>query len=104
MTELQWLIKMLTQHKLSTSLKDLFIERIGEVEAALSNTPKNSVTGRLSLENGGWNPPGRPIQAPSMQRIMDEVETPALPPRVIVPQEVVISKGNGTSTRGPRKF
>lgn len=37
MTELQWLIKILTQQKLSSSMKDLFIERIGEVEAILSS-------------------------------------------------------------------
>lgn len=35
MTELQWLIHMLTKQKLPNALKDLFIERIGEVEANL---------------------------------------------------------------------
>lgn len=97
MTELQWLIKMLTQQKLPASLKDLFIERIGEVEQSLSKAP----------------PPPRPAavmaQAPSTQRILDEMNidpvAPTLPPRIIVPQEVVTSKGAaGSYTKGPRKF
>jgi hypothetical protein len=67
MTELQWLIKMLTKHKLSPSLKNLFIERIGEVEASLSN-------------NRG---PARPMpippigqQAASTQKIIDAMVYP----------------------------
>lgn len=62
MTELQWLIKMLTKHKLPASLKDLFIERIGEVEASLS---------RPAL-------PRAPIitgQAPSTQRLLEDMAT-----------------------------
>ena len=35
MSELQWLIQILTKEKLSAKLKDLFIERIGQVEANL---------------------------------------------------------------------
>lgn len=96
MTELQWLIKMLTQHKLPPSLKDLFIERIGEVETILSRP-----TGRLDR----GNPIGIPIQAPSMQKIMDEtpVSNPLLATKPIA-QEVITYKGNGTSAKGPRKF
>jgi hypothetical protein len=51
-------------------------------------------------------------QAPSTQRLLDDMTTqsgtmviPAqVPQRTITPTEVVTSKGNGTSTRGPRKF
>jgi len=60
-TELQWLIKMLTKEKLSANLKDLFIERIGEVEACLSRpTPQRP----LPIQTG---------QAPSTQRLLDEM-------------------------------
>ena len=93
MTELQWLIKMLTQHKLPASLKDLFIERIGEVEMSLSKPEA----------------PARPApvltQAPSTQRILDEMEAPAPVARVVIPKEIVTSTGAaGSTTRGPRKF
>jgi hypothetical protein len=63
MTELQFLIKILTQQKLSSALKDIFIERIGEVEASLSRPapqiPRPTITG----------------QAPSTQRLLDEMAT-----------------------------
>lgn len=96
MTELQWLIKMLTQHKLPGALKDLFIERIGEVEAQLSR-PATKFDPRDIRA---------PIQAASTQRILDGMNAvaPHVEPRITVPQEIVTSKGNGTSTRGPRKF
>lgn len=96
MTELQWLIKLLTKHKLSPALKNLFIERIGEVESQLSSRG-----------------PARPIippigiQAPSTMKNLEEAIYPtntSIAPRTIIPTEVVTSKGNGTSTRGPRKF
>jgi hypothetical protein len=97
-TELQWLIKMLTQHKLPSGLKDLFIERIGEVEASLS---KPSI--RMQQVNPGVH--YAPIQAPSMQRAIDEMnnDAPVMPPiaqKRIIGGEVDTGKG----TRGPRKF
>ena len=90
MTELQWLIKMLTQQKLSPTLKDQFIERIGEVEASLSRSEVKRQTIPMN------------IQAPSMQRILDEAPpVPVIPPtQRIVGGEV--NTGNGT--KGPRKF
>ena len=91
MTELQWLIKILTQQKLSTAMKDLFIERIGEVEANL--IPK--AHGTRPMINSM-------AQAASTQRILDEpISTPIIPPtQRIIGGEV--STGNGT--KGPRKF
>lgn len=67
MTELQWLIKILTQHKLPNILKDLFIERIGEVEINL--VPK--AHGSRPIVNFG--PVTTSSQAPSTQKILDEM-------------------------------
>lgn len=61
MTELQWLIKMLTKYKLPSALKDLFIERIGEVEAFLSRPAQPKV---FPIQTG---------QAPSTQRLLDQM-------------------------------
>jgi len=63
MTELQFLIKILTQQKLSSSLKDIFIERIGEVEASLSRPAQ--VLPRPPVNQTG--------QAPSTQRILEQM-------------------------------
>lgn len=83
---------MLTKEKLSTHLKDLFIERIGDVEASFTKPQPFTV---------------RPMaQAPSTQRILDgmdhEQQTPNMPPpaKRIVGGEVDTGKG----TRGPRKY
>ena len=100
MTELQWLIKMLTGQKMPQSMKDLFIERLGEVEAQLTR-PNMRIPP---------NPIGVPIQAPSMQKIINEAAhelqpgIPPIPPRTLVPQEVITGKGNGTFTKGPKKW
>lgn len=97
MTELQWLIKMLTTHKLPNALKDLFIERIGEVEATLSSK-------QIRMQTNPMNPMA-PQQAPSTQRLLDQQAiVPQPPPRIELPKEIITSSGNGTSTRGPRKF
>lgn len=104
MTELQWLIKILTQHKLSASLKDLFIERIGEVEA------------KLSPVKAQIPPPPMFAQAPSTQKILEELARegnpvpvpsaiiPKLPPAAIDKEtgRAIVQTGKGTS--GPRKF
>lgn len=76
MTELQWLIKMLTKEKLPNSLKDLFIERIGEVEASLSRPAQ---VRPMPIQTG---------QAPSTQRLLDEMayQTGAAVPAMPVAQ------------------
>lgn len=108
MTELQWLIKMLTQQKLPSGLKDLFIERIGEVEAQLS-TPKP----RYIASGSGIT---IPIQAPSTQRILNEIANEGI--STIMPSEdqvfakppiaqkriIGVEVDTGKGTRGPRKF
>lgn len=91
MTELQWLIQILTKQKLSSAMKDLFIERIGEVETNL--VPKAHMSASSSIT----------AQAPSTQRLLDE---PKHSPISVPPAQRIIggevSTGNGT--KGPRKF
>jgi hypothetical protein len=92
MTELQWLIHMLTKQKLAPKIKDMFIARIGDVEQ------------RLSPQRPAVNPL---VQAPSAQRLLDQQVNPVIPDvpaKIIVPQEVITGKGNGTSIKGPRKW
>lgn len=81
-------------------MKDLFIERIGEVEANLSKPqvrmPSNPVSGPY-------------YQAPSTQRLLNEMASEGMPaspaPIIPVPKRIVggeVNTGNGT--KGPRKF
>lgn len=102
MSEIAWLVKLMTEHKLSAQVKATILARIGEVEAALSKNINIAVPPMAPRHIGT-------VQAPSTQRILDEMASeqavaPVLPPRVIIPQEIVTSKGNGTSTRGPKKW
>lgn len=89
MTELQWLIQILTKQKLSSSLKDMFIERIGEVELSLSKP-----TIRPAIN----------VQAPSMQRILDTQDAPVIPSMPINQRIVGGEVNTGNGTKGPRKF
>lgn len=101
MTEIQWLVDIILHHKLPVPLMEKFVARIGEVEANLSISKP---------QPRPLQPPAQQAQVPSMQKILDEMssETPnlqaQLPPRIIIPTEVVTSKGNGGYTKGPRKF
>jgi hypothetical protein len=98
MTELQWLIQMLTKQKLSSSLKDLFIERIGEVEANL--VPKAHVR--------------MPSQTSSTQRLIEEqaypseiAQTPAAAAALEARQTAIKIASSGKPEPGrtsPRKF
>ncbi len=93
MTEIQFLISLMLEHKLPEPVKQKLIARIGEVEALLSRP------GHMSAVT-----PRTIIQAPSTQAILDQdtVHTPPPPPATkrIVGGEV--STGNGT--KGPRKW
>lgn len=104
MTELQWLIKILTQTKLAAPLKDIFIERLGEVEAQLTKSmyppigaiPRTNITVQSPstqrlLEEQAINQIASPIMPPPMQRTMKTLDTQPL-----------VQTGNGT--KGPRKF
>jgi len=89
MTELQFLIKTLTEEKLSQKLKDLFIARLGEVEASLSRPQARS--------------PIVTSQAPSTQRILEE--NPIMPQAPIVQKRIIGGNvDNGDGTVGKRKF
>lgn len=88
-TELQFLIDLLLNHKLPKATKDLVAKRIGEVETGLIPPPRH-----IALH-------------PSVRAMGNQVEAQAMqaapPPPVsarIVGGEV--STGNGT--KGPRKF
>lgn len=99
MTEIQFLIDLILNGKLSASAKEKCVARIGEVEASLTKMNPKPIPQQPIIQTTTQ-------QAPSMQRIIDEVAmtpTPA-PKRIVVPTEVITSTGNGTSTRGPRKF
>lgn len=100
MTELQWLIKLLTQHKLPKGVKDLFIERLGEVEQQLA---KSFLQAPGSINRFTPSPIA---QAPSTIAAMERQASEPLPmPPPVMPQRIVggeINTGNGT--RGPRKF
>jgi hypothetical protein len=103
MSELQWLIRMLTKEKLSPHLKDLFIERIGEVEANL--VPKAHGARPMPIPPIGQQAPStqRLLEAEAFPSSMTDVPTPvpsALTGKRIVGGEVV----TGNNTRGPRKF
>ena len=105
MTELQFLIKILTTQKLSPALKDMFIERIGEVESQISKPIAPIIRQPIGV-------PGLVQQAPSMQRIMDEMPLiqpatgPALPAKpVAIDKETgrpIVATGKGSM--GPRKW
>lgn len=113
MTEIQWLVDVMLNHKLPEPVKQKFIARIGEVEATLIPRSSNGRTSSFGLENGGSNPSRGTIQAPSTQKILDEMaqhpqavietQAPVLPPvsrKRVVGGEV--ETGNGT--KGPRKW
>lgn len=62
MSEIQWLVDILMQYKLPDPVKQKFISRIGEVEAA--------------LHKGPVPPPIRPLvpmQVPSTQRLLEDM-------------------------------
>lgn len=74
MTEIQWLVQLMLDHKLPGPVKEKFIARIGEVEAALSTKPRPMIT-----------QPNSP------------------PPREFtIPKETVVS--TGSDLKGPRKW
>lgn len=85
MTELQWLIKMLTQHKLPKGVKDLFIERLGEVEKNFIPPSSNGRTPGFGPGNIGSIPVGGTNQAPSTQAaLMRQMhESPIEPPAAV---------------------
>jgi hypothetical protein len=114
-TELQFLIDLLLNHKVPSATKKLIADRIGEVETKL-------------MQPSVYIPPGRPInnfhpptaQSPSTQRILDEMalemppvqpatvaQTPAAAQALAQRAETIRIATSGKEERGrtsPRKF
>lgn len=114
-SEIQFLLGLILNHKLSADVKKLCLERIGKIEESLRVSPNHSPRA-VSLPVVGTIGNGV-IQAPSMQRILDQ-QTAPLPPvaqpiAVHIPAaardketgmvNVVTSTTPGGSTRGPSK-
>lgn len=99
MTEIQFLIDLILNHKLSKEAKDLCTKRIGDVEANLTRAPQRIFT--------PIQPPNT-AQAPSMQAILDKVPDGSIiaAPQGIPPSARMVGGevNTGGGTRGPRKF
>ena len=125
MTEIQWLVDLMLNHKLPEPVKQKFIARIGEVEASLARTQPTQ-----AMLNQALQPIIRPspmAQSPSTQKILDgmaqensiqstpmplnlgTVNTPLIraptPPPAKIDKETgrpTVATGKGSF--GPRKF
>jgi len=111
MTEIKWLIEMLMNNKLSPSVKDKFIARIGEVEESLS---------RFQQPYPKPLPQSPHQQSPSTQRILDEMaqeqqngslqtvaQTPVAAQALAARQSAITLASQGLTEPGrisPRKF
>lgn len=110
MTELQFLIDLLLNHKLSPTTKKLVAERVSFVEEQMR--PNKPTVPHRTM-------PNIPVQAPSTQAILDReagldvpsptnmmvAAAPTLPPSALATNRIVggqVNTGNGT--KGPRKF
>jgi len=112
-SEIQFLLSLVLNHKLSSEVKKLCLERIGKIEESLRASPVTSPRS-VSLPVVGTIGNGV-IQAPSMQRILEQAQVP--PPVAAAPVHipptardketgmvnVVTSTTPGGSTRGPSK-
>ena len=110
MTEIRWLINLMTKHELSDEVKAICLERIGEVEENLTAKPMQP--------NQGYAMQGQPVitlatgvapQAASTLAALARQEMAPPPPPVQatpvpISREIVTGGGNGTQIRGKRKF
>lgn len=96
MTEIAWLVQFMLDHKLPIKAKDAIIARIGEVESRMSKPQIMQYPGNLLSSTA---------QAPSTQRLLEQqVVVAPTPTRIPVQTEIVTSTGNGTMTKGPKKW
>lgn len=102
MTELQFLIDLLLNHKLSEPTKKLVAQRIGEVEEQLRGPkPITQLPHRVNPTT---------IQSASTQAIIDREAAPPIPmsamiapqARGMVPPDIMVS--TGSNIKGKRKF
>jgi len=92
-SELSFLISLLLEHRLLPSVKKVIAERIKEVEAKTA-TPGPRISNWPIINTTVSVPPDpKTAQAPSTQRILDEMaaSAPVAPPADPAPQPVVTS-------------
>lgn len=115
MTEIAWLVKLMTSFPLTEEVKSFCLERIGEVENKTSqvlspqymipvgaHSPQVIAPGVVQYQNG---PPMSAAQLRDLNNIVPAV--PAQPAQIaqLKPSgEVVTSQTHGGSTRGPNKM
>lgn len=114
MTELQFLIDLLLNHKLNVSTKKLVADRIGQVESQYSKSTQPTVQTIINptpkLIHGA-------IQAASTQAILDRqdevpnsTQVTVAPPPPVSPSSLASNRivggevNTGRGSRGPRKF
>jgi hypothetical protein len=100
-SEIQFLLNLVLNHKISTEVKKICLERIGQIEQNLRTTPRPSQFTPTTI-----------AQAPSTQAILDSMAPPPAA-NVMIPSSardketglvnVVTSNSPGGSTRGPSK-
>ena len=97
MTEIQWIINLMTNYKLPANAKKACIDRIGEVEARINTMPVRPIA----------------MPQPVMSQAQAKYEAENLPPpQAITPNPQVqaammgkpVEVVTGHGTRGPRKF
>lgn len=89
MTELGFLIELLTEHKIPNALKKRIVERMKEVESAISSRPPGT---NVNIPRAVVLPPGLPPQSPStlaaMARHQEAAHAPEIPPPPTAPIEI----------------
>lgn len=109
MSEIQWIINLMMKHKLPEAVKNLCIERIGEVEARIS-IETNKPTGPIqhyAVLSGAQGPQQSASTLAAMARQETNAQSPlihnaSLP--IQMPKEVITGGGNMTSIKGPNKM
>lgn len=104
-TEIQFLIDLLLNQKLSPAVRQLCVARIGEVEQLYGATRNAPKTVQPISFDAGAAPPIQ--QAPSTLALLEKHAQEAAPaPRIIPPQQRIVGGevSTGAGTRGPRKF
>ena len=104
MSEIAWLVKLMTSYKLPDEVREFCIARIGEVEEKMSSRPSQSqISHSRSLSQGEQSPS---TLAKMAEHAQTHPVTPLPPSAAIAIQRsitpVEVNTGNGT--RGPRKF
>lgn len=126
MTEIAWIVKLMTSYKLPDDAKEACITRIGEVEEKLNNrpvyTPPNypnplgyippPYIGPSSQTIGPvlTNPTGVPQSASTLAALARQAQGETAPhapaPIMMAPRnpEAVVEINTGKGTKGPRKW